>query len=79
MHLAEEMHAEEKEFWDMHYTEYSLPALDVDYAIAYEAFNPKLILVKDNLVLAVSLDSYGEEPLPIEQWSKVYAESLKSE
>ena len=79
MHLAEEIHAEDKDFWDTRYTEYTLPSLDVDYAIAYEAFNPKLILVKDNLVLAVSLDSYGEEPLPIEQWSRVYAESLKSE
>ena len=79
MHLAEEIHAEDKDFWDTRYTEYTLPSLDVDYAIAYEAFNLKLILVKDNLVLAVSLDSYGEEPLPIEQWSRVYAESLKSE
>ena len=79
MHLAEEIHAEDKDFWDTRYTEYTLPSLDVDYAIAYEAFNPKMILVKDNLVLAVSLDSYGEDPLPIEQWSRVYAESLKSE
>ena len=77
MRLAEEIHTEDKNFWDTRYTEYTLPSLDVDYAIAYEAFNPKLILVKDNLVLAVSLDSYGEEPLPIEQWSRVYAESLK--
>ncbi len=77
LRLAGEIHAEDKDHWDMRYTEYTLPSLDVDYAIAYKAFNQKVILVKGSQVLVVSLDSYGEEPLPIEQWSRVYADSLK--
>ncbi|MBR2627257.1 MAG: DUF2812 domain-containing protein [Peptococcaceae bacterium] len=77
MQLAKERHNEDKERWEKYYTEYSLPSLDVDYSIAYETFNPKLILVKNCQVLVVSMDSYGEEALPLEEWSKVYADSLK--
>ncbi|MBQ3509367.1 MAG: DUF2812 domain-containing protein [Peptococcaceae bacterium] len=77
MQLAREQHNEDKERWEKYYTGYTLPELSVDYAIAYKAVNPKLILVKDRQVLVVSLDSYGEEALPVEEWSRVYADSLK--
>lgn len=76
--LAEELHEEDKDRWEGRYVEYTLPELDVDYAIAYEAFNPTLILVEKKSVLVVSLDSYGKEPLPLETWSRVYAESMKT-
>ena len=77
LRLAEELYEKDKDIWDASYIEPALPSLDVDYAIAYEAFHPKVILVKEKQVLVVSLDSYGEEPLSIEQWSRVYAESLQ--
>lgn len=77
LRLAEEIYEKDKDIWDASYTEYALPSFDVDYAIAYEAFHPKVILVKEKQVLVVSFDSYGEEPLPPGQWSKVYAESLQ--
>ncbi len=77
LRLAEELYEKDKDIWDASYIEYVLPSPDVDYAIAYEAFHPKVILVKEKQVLVVSFDSYGEEPLSIDKWSRVYADSLK--
>ncbi len=76
LRLAEELHAQDQEWAKKRYQQYTLSELDVDYAIAYEAFSTNLILVKEHQVLSVSFDDYESGAVPLEQWSNVFADSL---
>ena len=78
MRLAKEQQMQDKERWETWYQLYMLPDLDVDKAVAYHGIRPTLILVEGSRVLVVMLDEYDNPDLiPLEQWSRVFAESLK--
>ncbi|MBR5319779.1 MAG: DUF2812 domain-containing protein [Peptococcaceae bacterium] len=78
MRLAKEQQMQDKERWETWYQLYMLPDLGVDKAVAYHGIRPTLILVEGSRVLVVMLDEYDNPDLiPLEQWSRVFAESLK--
>lgn len=54
-----------------------LPALDVDYAFAFNGYLPTLIVQKGNRVMrAAFLQTSENGAIPFDDWVRVYAESI---
>ena len=80
--MAREL-AREYEWYDWrrnreHYTPLALPdGLDADYASAYSAVFPTVVLVKGNHMVRASLYQTSENvSIPLGEWAAILAESL---
>ena len=53
-----------------------LPGLGVDWAAAYQAYFPTVILVEDNRVIRITFLSFSEENPSVEAWAELFAEAF---
>jgi hypothetical protein len=60
-----------------HYHELQLPALDVDYTVAYMTYFPTLIVQDGCKVMRVTFFQNSEDSIPIDIWTKVFTDSIK--
>jgi len=60
-----------------HFEEMPLPALDVDYAFAFNGYLPTLIVQKGNRVMRVAfLQTSENDVIPFDDWVRVYTENI---
>lgn len=61
-----------------HYRELQLPELDVDYAVAYDAILPTLIVQEGGRAMRVTFyQTSGDYEVPFDVWVRIFAESIK--
>ncbi len=62
-----------------HYQTLQLPDLGVDYAAAYTAIFPTVILTEDNRMIRISFHQYSDRnTMPLEEWAVILAEEFKA-
>lgn len=81
--LARELQQQDERLWGSRYQRYTsleLPALDIDYAVAYRTLFPTVILVDDCRLLYIMYQQSADlEQLSLEQLVQFYVEDLQTE
>lgn len=77
--LAREYQTYDRHKNHKHYSELNIPDLDVDYARAYTAIFPTLVLAEGNRMIRISFYQTSDNyTMPLEQWAGIFAESFKT-
>ncbi|SEW33713.1 DUF2812 domain-containing protein [[Clostridium] fimetarium] len=75
--LAHEMWRQDKLSKFKYYESFTLPELNVDYAIGYSTFSPTVILQKGNTVIRVTfIQNSNNNMMPVEEWVRIFADSI---